>query len=307
MSIRARPFAQGPALRAPTPPGCQSGPAMTEIACDESGHEGERLVGGETDVFAHASVRMGPAAAADLVAELRDRIRSPAQEYKANHLLRAKHRPVLDWFLGPGSPIHGEASVLLVDKSFFLLVRAIGEDAAREVYEPGRRTSEGWLPALAVVNDLLRGRADEQQVGHAVEAMGAALAALRTARVPPRDGGPPVLDLLVPAITRAVQRWSGDGPVVIVHDRHVTLTELRIAQIAAAAGPQLGDIRLVGSADDPRVQVADFLAGVARRTASHALAGRGDPALLALLRPHVDPQSVWADRRSWSEIRPDPV
>lgn len=31
---------------------------VLEIACDESGSEGEKLIGGETDVFAHASVRL---------------------------------------------------------------------------------------------------------------------------------------------------------------------------------------------------------------------------------------------------------
>jgi hypothetical protein len=31
---------------------------QVEIACDESGYEGEKLIGTTTDVFAHASVRM---------------------------------------------------------------------------------------------------------------------------------------------------------------------------------------------------------------------------------------------------------
>jgi hypothetical protein len=80
-----------------------------EIACDESGYEGEKLVGGETDVFAHASVLLAAAEAAGCIAELRRRIRSPAQEYKANHLLREKHRPVLLWLLGADGPIRGRA------------------------------------------------------------------------------------------------------------------------------------------------------------------------------------------------------
>ncbi|UOX92375.1 hypothetical protein MUY14_17780 [Amycolatopsis sp. FBCC-B4732] len=55
-----------------------------EIACDESGSEGENLLGGETDVFAHAGVRLSPEAAAACVREIRARIGSPAEEYKAS-------------------------------------------------------------------------------------------------------------------------------------------------------------------------------------------------------------------------------
>lgn len=289
---------------------------MTEIACDESGHEGERLVGGETDVFAHASVRMSTASAADLVAELRDRIRSPAQEYKANHLLRQKHRPVLDWFLGPASPIHGHASVLLVDKAFFLLSRAVADPgAAHTLYRDGRGIADAqrWTRFLTAANELFRARAGADTVAPFVDAVdtlrdgmaGAVaevLGSLRSAR--PSSVRPPVLDLLGPAIVRAVQRWSADQPVAVVHHRHVTLTYARIAQIRATPGLRLSGVRLVGSRDDPRVQVADFLAGIARKAASYELAGRGDPALVGLLRSHVDPCSVWGDDRSWSQLRP---
>lgn len=59
-----------------------------EVACDESGSEGENLSGGETDVFAHASVRLDGEAAEHCIEETRERIRSPALEYKSNHLLR---------------------------------------------------------------------------------------------------------------------------------------------------------------------------------------------------------------------------
>ena len=57
-------------------------------------------------------------------------------------------------------------------------------------------------------------------------------------------------------------------------------------------------VRLVVAREDARVQVADFLAGIARKIASDELNGRGDPALTALLRPYVDPGSVWGDARS---------
>ncbi|GAP50841.1 predicted protein, partial [Streptomyces azureus] len=69
-----------------------AGGPFLEIACDESGSDGENLTGGNTDVFAHASMSLSMATAAAAVREIRDRIRSPAEEYKANHLLREKHR-----------------------------------------------------------------------------------------------------------------------------------------------------------------------------------------------------------------------
>src|SRR3954465_1288133 len=92
---------------------------MREIACDESGYEGERLIWSTTRLFAHASIRMPDAA--EVLAELRDRIRSPATQYKATHLLREKHRAVLVWFLGPSSPLFRNAHVYLIDKVYFVL------------------------------------------------------------------------------------------------------------------------------------------------------------------------------------------
>ncbi|GAA2588315.1 hypothetical protein GCM10010435_78350 [Winogradskya consettensis] len=92
-----------------------------EIACDESGYEGEKLIDTTTDVFAHAGVRLGTDVAAACLAELRRRIRSPATEYKATHLLREKHRAVLVWFLGPSSPLFRNAHVYLIDKVYFAL------------------------------------------------------------------------------------------------------------------------------------------------------------------------------------------
>ncbi len=235
---------------------------VRELACDESGYEGEKLVGGETDVFAHAGVLLGVVAAAGCVTELRRRIRSPALEYKANHLLREKNRGALEWFLGPAGPIHGRAHVYLVDKTFLLVSRIAEADPA---------ALDGDLLAA---NDRLRGLQD----------------------------GEPRLDLLGPAILRAAARWGGDGPVAIVHDRQTALNDHRVARLKERSGGRLADLTFVDSRTDPRVQLADFLAGVARKVASYALAGRGDAELVALLRPYVDPASVWGDDRSWSEL-----
>ena len=220
---------------------------MREIACDESGYEGDKLVGGVTDVFAHAGVDLGLDAAAACVAELRRRIRSPAQEYKANHLLREKHRGALLWLLGDAGPLRGHAHVWLVDKTRHLV--AVDAGAADDP---------------VAVNDRLRRRRD------------------------------PRLDLLVPAIALAVEHWSGrgDGPVTVVHDRQTSLGDDRLARLWKRCGDRLAGVRFVASRNDARVQVADFLAGVAFRVTSDARRGRADEEVLALLEPFVHPASV---------------
>jgi hypothetical protein len=137
---------------------------FVEIACDESGSEGENLVGGNTDVFAHASVRLDTESATNCVQEIRSRIRSPALEYKANHLLREKHRSVLRWLLGPSGPIHGHAHVQLTDKAFFVVGRVIdllvGEaDEASVLVQLRTNTRRTWLlPSIA--RDNLRSGAN---------------------------------------------------------------------------------------------------------------------------------------------------
>ncbi len=305
---------------------------LRQIACDESGYEGEKLVGGETDVFAHAGVGLTVDSATECITELRRRIRSPAQEYKANHLLREKHRPVLEWLLGRQGPICGNAHVHLVDKTFLLVGKVIDlfvgtapdhriDALTRSLYREGRHTlgPERWAAFLASSNDLMRaGNRHGTQVSMdsfdrtvdvlraGISLSGPRVESARTLLV--EDPGQiPSLDPLVPAIVRAAVLWSDDGsaPVSILHDRQTALTDERIAAIKAMAGGpggRLTELRLAGSRSDPRIQVADFLAGVARKVASYELAGRGDAELVALLRPYVDPSSIWGDDRSWSRL-----
>ncbi len=301
-----------------------------EIACDESGYEAEKLVGGTTDVFTHAAVRLDTETATECVLELRRRIRSPATEYKANHVLRTKHRAALEWLLGPAGPLHGNARVQLVDKTYFLILKTTallggraGPESAGRLYDEGRRSSGGetWRAFLAAANDLMRSK--EPHDG--IEPVGSFFAAIEGLPSTIRDvlrGGRsraesyrthlhehpaalPPLDPLYPAILRAVDVWGADGdPVSIVHDRQNTLPENRIDALKEMSGGRLAGLSLANSGFDLRVQVADFLAGVARKLASDQLAGAGDDDLTALVRPYVDPDSVWADEPSWAKLRP---
>lgn len=318
-----------------------------EVACDESGSDGENLVGGNTDVFAHAGVQLPVEVAEAYVQEIRDRIRSPAEEYKANHLLREKHRAVLEWLLAPAGPLAGQARVQLTQKAYVVVERAVGmllgedDGAARTLFRAGPRAfgDERWREFLGAANRLLRVRGDgapdtpEAEFFRAVEALRAAdgpdgaadgpgvptvlerLAGARDRAADYRerllDGPPlvPVLNPLLPAIVRTAASWSTGGrPVVLVHDRQNMLTEDRIAWIVAAArrrGAALTDVRLVAARQDARVQLADFLAGVARKIASDELNGHGDAVLTSLLRPFVAAESVWGDEDSWARIGPD--
>jgi hypothetical protein len=290
---------------------------LLEIACDESGYEGEKLIGATTEVFAHASVHLQEQAAADCVQELRDRIRSPATEYKANHLLRDKHRDVMRWFLGPRGPVLGKAHVFLIDKPFYILGKVAGllveeePQATRDaLYREG--TGEAFLTAA---NNLLRVK-EKPGATPAVEAFYEAIADLRGGpldrhlsrlqRARPRAeefrarllDDPDLIsavDPLVPALIRAVVYWGeGTIPVTIVHDRQTSLSEARIAQLKRLMPEphRLAGLVHVDSFFDARVQLADIVAGVVRKLASDLLNGRGGAAA-DMLEPYVDKHSVW--------------
>jgi hypothetical protein len=342
---------------------CSSSSQLLEVACDESGYEGENLIGGTTDVFAHASVRLRTEAATNCLEEIRSRIRSPALEYKSNHLLREKHRSVLKWLLGPLGPISGNAHVHLTDKAFFVVgkvvdllagkaSRAAGTGPCQDqrakalavtLYREGQPTfgREHWEALLESFNDLMRAKS-RRGTRTSVDSFFRMVDVLRLAGAGSRvneimgllwQGRPqadslraqllddpkmiPPLDPLIPAIVRAVVYWGEGGkPVAIAHDEHRALTAERIAQLKelfskphpaplhCSPPGRLASLRLVDSRSDSRVQVADLLAGAARKIASDELNGRGDAELTALLRPYVDSFSIWGDDRSWSLLGP---
>ncbi len=125
----------------------------------------------------------------------------------------------------------------------------------------------------------------------------------------------PSLDPLAAALAATVRAWAAEKnrPVMVVHDRQAAITPPRIrvlAEVLADPGEEFRHLApsvvLVGvdqadSKDDPRVQVADLLAGTARDIASSALAGRDDPRI-GLLVPFVDGDSLWSDDASWTAL-----
>ncbi len=266
--------------------------ADLEVACDESGYEGEKLVGGTTDVFAHAAVRLDIATADECIRELRDRIRSPATQYKANHVLREKHRPTLLWLIGPDGPLHGNSRV----QNVFL-------HGANDLLRIRERIDAP--PSVDAFFDLLASLRPAGPVGEILDLLRGARGYAEDFRADPP--AIPPLDPLIPALHRAVNHWGRGGrAVAIVHDRQNTLSAERVAALTSLIAREqqviggsatLAGIEFVEAALDARIQLADFLAGVARKLASDQLHGQDDPELTALMRPYVDPLSVWGDRR----------
>ena len=312
------------------PPRTDHHGAVVEIACDESGSEGEKLIGGTTDVFAHASVDVDHDAAVACIDEVRLRARSPAEELKASVVLREQNRAVLEHLLGPEGPFDGNAHVHLTDKELHLvgkLVELLGDRVGASgvalLHEEATAVlGETWTGLLAAFNDLMRARTLEDARSYADAFFGAAEVVARSAdgttlgatvtglaAARPRDDGAllhlvdksrgvTVLDPLVPALAAAVRHWAAGGRTVsVVHDEHRALREAGLGHLRALSGVDgaLARIRFVDSRDDPRVQLVDFLAGAARRIASDARNGRPDPVLCELLRPYVDVASVWVD------------
>jgi hypothetical protein len=305
---------------------------LLEVACDESGSEGEKLVRGSTDTFAHASVDVTTSAASATIERVRIEARSPATEVKASVVLRPQNRRLLEWLLGDDGPLLGRAHVHLTDKALHLTSRMTallgGEPAS--VPDVTRRSEElhraavrrlgrqGWETVLADFNDVVRARSlDEAAESAQALRRGlddvADLAPDLAAGVP--DGpeallalvarGRGVLDPIVPALAEVLRHWGAVGrPLWVVHDVQATLTDaaIRTAVGSRADGSSeaLEGISFVDSQDDPRVQLADFLAGASRRIASQMLAGQADPGLVDLIAPYVSPRSTWLDAWPWS-------
>ena len=128
----------------------------------------------------------------------------------------------------------------------------------------------------------------------------------------------PALDPLFAAIPLAASFWSeGKYRVGVVHDVQSALTTERLEpMISVLADPpssmrkywpkvKIEYVHQVDSRSDPRVQLADLLAGAARTIANDELLGKKDQVLSELLRPYVDEHSLWGDTASWQRISPE--
>ncbi|MDR7275880.1 hypothetical protein [Catenuloplanes atrovinosus] len=165
--------------------------------------------------------------------------------------------------------------------------------AALALHRAGRAAGADWTAFLAAFAELARGRrrpprtverffqARDALARHPVGAeAGAVLDALDPDRVRAllarleRDDRsiPPPLEPLLPALAETVLAWSaGHRRVLVTHDEQSALTADRLARLQHALADDSGwspfaGLTMADSRDDPRVQLADLLAGIARRS-----------------------------------------
>lgn len=263
-----------------------------EVACDESGFSGTNLLDPASPVITHAGVDLDVPAAAGIIAVLRTRLRQRT-EYKSNQLLRPEQRPALEWLL---TTLQGHAHVHVIDKTAYVAARVLELFTEEPSYGAGTslgtdhseiaaalRQRTGFLSAFVDLTRTKRVRLmDHEAVDRFFATMPADVPALRAVTRPRVEKVmqrlidedpeiPPPLEPLVPALAETVLYWSaGHRSVAVVHDEQSALTPGRVARLGAflaehAEPAPLVSFTQVDSKHDPRVQVADFLAGIARR------------------------------------------
>ena len=174
------------------------------------------------------------------------------------------------------------------------------------------RTKRRHQPDRSIVERFFRARDSLAGAGLGAEAEGVLYGLSRTrvravlTRLAHDDRSiPPPLEPLLPALAETVLFWSGgQRQVMVIHDEQSALTASRLRRLQqvladgadlppadtqdAGAPPArmspLAGLVTVDSRDDPRVQVADLLAGVARRSPD---IGDDD-----LLQPLLSPTSL---------------
>ncbi len=206
--------------------------------------------------------------------------------------------------------------LLLAEPSYAAGTRLSQDDraAALTLYRARRPDSAGWRAFIAAFVDLVRLKrrrlSDRQALeqffqardallrdGLGVGAMGVLARLSRTrvqavlTRLSDDDRSiPPPLEPLLPSLAETVLHWSGgERQVLVIHDEQSALTAGRLSRLQqvlanGAGSSPLAGLVMVDSRDDPRVQVADLLAGVARR-----LPGNVDD---GPLQPFVSPTSL---------------
>jgi len=272
---------------------------IVEVACDESGFTGTNLLDPGSPVIAHASVDLTVGEAAEVLATLRSRFGHPrAAEHKAAALLRFGESRAVQWFR---HETHSRSHVHVIDKRSYIASRVLELLVLTPSYGSGTQLSEVPGEAVAALRerpDVLaafvamtrlkhRRRADPAAVDRFLVVAsdgapglgGVARAGVEGVLGRLLDGDPevpPPLEPLVPAVAETALWWSARRrSVAVVHDEQSALTPQRMARLAAyladavAPGPPpLLGVRQVDSRQDPRVQVADLLAGLARRAST---------------------------------------
>lgn len=122
-----------------------------EVACDESGNEGENLFASGSTVFVHASTDLDAVTAAAIMDEVRTDTRSQAPEIKSRTLLTPGNEDVLLALL-ENPDLQGRVSVHLTEKRFFLasklvdlIVEEVMHERGEDIYRDRRARAWAWI------------------------------------------------------------------------------------------------------------------------------------------------------------------
>ncbi|TFC19720.1 hypothetical protein E3O19_01800 [Cryobacterium algoritolerans] len=129
------------------------------------------------------------------------------------------------------------------------------------------------------------------------------------------DSALPALDPLPTSLAQIARFWheSSDRPIRVRHDvspalRPETVDALVFSPrnpgefVRLAPPVPLVEIVQVISESDPRIQVADLIAGFGAKVAMNALENSASPEDLRLLHPFLDQNSLWGDELSWKRM-----
>ena len=230
---------------------------------------------------------------------------SSLDEPKSGRFLRGSSAAVRELL----AALDGRAYVHVIEKEFFLVTRIVDLFLAEPSYAAGTRLTADRRPAALALHGPARTELLEAFVAmvrvkrlrspdpaavdrffRARDALGVpgVLDGLDRGRVTDVLGRliegdpaiPPPLEPMLPALAETVLFWSGGRrQVLVVHDEQSALTAGRLRRLhqalADGAFSPFAGLVAVDSRDDPRVQVADLLAGVARREVVSPAAGPG--------------------------------
>ncbi|MDT0168878.1 DUF3800 domain-containing protein [Pseudarthrobacter sp. BRE9] len=120
---------------------------VAEIFCDESGHDGENLMGGKTPVLAHSSLYMELGEANELVTYLRAKTKAQSPELKAADILR-NGQAINDLF-GDQGKLVGKVQVYLVEKANMAAGKMIDLLIEERAYADGHNFYDGTAQRMA--------------------------------------------------------------------------------------------------------------------------------------------------------------
>ncbi|MGB7964283.1 MAG: DUF3800 domain-containing protein [Propionicimonas sp.] len=164
----------------------QCSTSALEVACDESGNDGENLFGGNATVFAHGSVAISSEQAESLMGELRRRTNAQSAELKSKDLLKEKNLDSAQWLLRHPA-VAGHALVNLTEKRFFLACKLFDSTVEEQMHAGGldiyagdqalkvmmflysrapEELGSAWDETLETYNLLLRSPDEAEMRGH---------------------------------------------------------------------------------------------------------------------------------------------